>query len=114
VVQVPGRVAQVLDVRAAGHVQAAPQRLARHGDEQVLGGHAGHLGDRVRRVGHVLEHLDRRGELELVVGERHVLGLHDLVLEVRRLALLPLGVQLRVVEVDADRRGPGCAWPTSR
>ena len=43
-----------------------------------------------------------RRDVELAVGERQVLGLHDLVGEVRRLALLPLGVQQRVVEVDAD------------
>src|SRR5918999_390046 len=35
VVHVAGRVAEVAQVRAAGHVQRAPQRLARHGDEQV-------------------------------------------------------------------------------
>src|SRR5919108_5972306 len=56
VVHVPGRVAEVLPVRAAGHVQRAPQRFARHRHEQPALGHAGHLGDRVLGVGHVLEH----------------------------------------------------------
>ena len=63
---------------------------------------ARHLGDGVLGVGHVLEDLDRRRHVELAVGERQVLGLHHAVLEVRRLALLPLGVERRVVEVDAD------------
>ena len=64
--------------------------------------HARHLGHRVLGVGHVLEHLDRRRELELAVGERQLLGLHDPVLEVRRLALGPLGLDRRVLEVDPD------------
>src|SRR3954470_16329567 len=34
VVQVPGRVAEVAQVRAAGHVQRPPHRLARHRHEQ--------------------------------------------------------------------------------
>ena len=102
VVQVPGGVPEVLQVGAAGHVQPAPQRLARDADQQVPGGDAGHLGDRVLGVGHVLEHLDRRRDVELAVGERHPLGLHDPVLEVGRLALLPLGLDRRVLEVDAD------------
>src|SRR3954452_5424049 len=69
VVQVPGRVAEVLPVRPARHVQPAPQRLARDRDEQVPRGHARHLGDGVRGVGHVLEHLDRRRDVELAVAE---------------------------------------------
>ena len=40
--------------------------------------------------------------VELAVGERQVLGLHHAVLEVRRLALLPLGLDRRVLEVDPD------------
>ena len=41
--------------------------------------------------------------VELVVGERQVLGLHHAVLEVRRLALCPAGLdRLRLLEVDAD------------
>ncbi len=102
VVEVAGRVAELLDVRPARHVQAAPQRLARHRHEQVAARDARHLGDRVRRIGHVLEHLDRRRDVELAVGERQVLGLRHLVGEVRRLAPRPLGMQQRVVEVDAD------------
>src|SRR5688500_6963698 len=90
VVQVTRGVPEVLPVRAAGHVEAAPQRLARHRDEQVPARHARHLGDGVLRVRDVLEHLDRAGDVELVVAERQVLRLHDEVLEVRRLPRLPL------------------------
>ena len=105
----PGVLPRSLQVGAAGHVEPAPQRLARHRDEQPALGHARHLGHRVRRVGHVLEHLDRGRDVELVVGERHPLGLHHPVLEVGRLALLPLRLDRRVLEVDADhapRREP--------
>jgi hypothetical protein len=102
VVHVPGGVAEVLPVRAAGHVQPAPQRLARHRDEQRALGHAGHLGHRVLGVGDMLEDLDGRRGVELAIGEGQVLGLHDAVLEVGRRPLGPLGVQGRIVEVDAD------------
>jgi hypothetical protein len=102
VVEVPGRVAEVLQVRAPGHVERAPQRLARDRDEQPAPRHAGHLLDRVHGVGHVLEHLDRAGHVELAVSERQVLGLHDAVLEVGRAALGLLGLERRVLEVDAD------------
>ena len=71
-------------------------------DQQPLRRAARHLGDRVLGVRDVLEHLDRRGDLELVVGERQVLGLHDHVLQARVLAALPGLVQLRVVEVEPD------------
>src|SRR3954471_15765687 len=102
VVEVAGRVAEVAQVRAAGHVQRTPQRRARDRHEQPPRRHARHLGKRVLGVGHVLENLDRGRDLELAVRERQVLGLHHAVLEVRRAALLPLGVQRRVVEVDPD------------
>ena len=39
----------------AGHVEPAPEPLARHGDRRVPGGDARHLRDGVLRVGHVLE-----------------------------------------------------------
>src|ERR1700722_669121 len=52
------------------------------------------------RVRHVLEHLDRAGDIELVIGERQVLGSHHLVFEVRRLALLPAGLNRGLLEVD--------------
>ena len=102
VVDVPGGVAEVLDVGAARDVEPAPQRLARHRDEQPALGHARHLRDRVRGVGDVLEHLDRGRDVELVVGERQVLRLHDPVLEVGRLALLPLGLDRGILEVEPD------------
>jgi len=57
---------------------------------------------RVLGIGHVLEHLDRRRDVELPVRERQVLGLHHPVLEVRLAALLPLGLDRRILEVDAD------------
>src|SRR5688500_2477260 len=85
VVQMARGVPEVLPVRAAGHVQPAPQRLARHRDEQPARRDARHLGDRVLGIGDVLEDLDRRGHVERVVLERQVLGLHHEVLEVRRL-----------------------------
>ncbi len=86
---------------AARHVEAAPERLARHRHEQVAARHARHLRERGLRLGHVLEDLDRGGELELVVAERERRGLLDAELEVRAPALLPLARELRVVEVDA-------------
>ena len=110
VVHVPGRVAEILHVRAARHVEPAPERLARDRDQQVAAaGAARHLRHRVLGVGHVLEHLDRRRERELAVRERErLLRAQDAVLEVRRRALLPLGPQHRVLEVEADdpRRRP--------
>ena len=63
---------------------------------------ARHLGQRVLGIGHVLEHLDRRRQVELAVGERQLLGAHRPELEVRPLALGPLGGELRVLEVDPD------------
>jgi hypothetical protein len=51
-------------------------------------------------IGHVLENLDRAGQPELGVGERKVLGAHGAVLEVGAASLLPLRLQLRVLEVD--------------
>ena len=81
------------------------KRLTGHGHQQVPRGAARHLGDGVARVGHVLEHLDGGGHVELVVGEREVLGLHDPVLEIRGRARLPLRLQRRVLEVDADDAG---------
>ena len=94
---------------------AAPERLARDRHEQPAVRRARHLGHGVRRVRDVLEDLDRRRHVELAVGERQVLGLHDAVLEVRRLALLPLGLERRVVEVDADDAPVAeAARPTSR
>src|SRR5829696_764439 len=51
VVHVARRVAEVTQVRAAGHVERAPQRLARHRDQQVARRDARHLGDRVLGVG---------------------------------------------------------------
>src|ERR671937_675776 len=71
----------------------APQRLARDRDQQPALRDARHLGDGVLGIGDVLEHLDRRGGVELAVGEGEVLGLHHPVLEVRRRALGPLGVE---------------------
>jgi hypothetical protein len=50
----------------------------------------------------VLQHLDRRGEVELVLGERQPRGLLGPELQVRALAPIPLGAQLRVLEVDPD------------
>ena len=73
-----------------------------HRHEQVALGAARHLGERVLGVGHVLEHLDRAGQVELVGGERQVLGLHHAVLEVGRLALGPAGLDRLLLEVDAD------------
>ncbi len=66
----PGRVAQLPQIGAAGHVEHAPQRLVGDGDEQVAAGDPGHLGQHALGVGHVLEHLGRGDEIELVVGER--------------------------------------------
>ena len=43
VVEVPGGVAEVLQVGAAGHVQPAPQRLARHAEHQRTRCDARHL-----------------------------------------------------------------------
>ena len=83
---------------------AAPQRLAR--DATRAGGRRG----RTRAIsatvcsgsGTCSSTSIARRQLELAVGERQVLGLHDPVLEVRRLALGPLGLDRRVLEVDAD------------
>jgi hypothetical protein len=61
---------------------------------------ARHLGDGVGRVGHVLEHLDRRRQGELAVGERQVLGLVDAVLDVGRLVLRPAGLDVGRLEVE--------------
>ena len=88
-------------VGAAHEVERAPQRLARDAHEQVALGHARHLRHGVLGIGHVLEHLDRRGEVELVVGEGEVLRAHRAVVEVRPRALLPLRGELGVLEVDA-------------
>ena len=71
----PGRVAEVAQVRAAGHVQRAPERLARHGDEHVPAfATRDHLGERSPRVGHVLQHLERAGDVELVRRQTGGLG----------------------------------------
>ena len=96
-------VPEVLQVRAAGHVEPAPQRLARHRHEQV----APHATRAISATvcsgsGTCSSTSIAAASVELAVGERQVLGLHDLVLEVRRLALLPLGLQQRVLQVDAD------------
>ena len=45
----PGRVAELAPVGAARHVERAPQRLVRHGHEQVAPRAAGHLGERRAR-----------------------------------------------------------------
>ena len=109
----PGVFPRSRTVGAARHVQPPPQRLARHRHEQVPAArHARHLGHRVLGVGHVLEHLDRGGEVELALLERQVLGLHHLVGEVRRLALGPLGLDRRVLEVDPDDAAARAAAPT--
>ena len=63
---------------------------------------AGHLGERVVGLGHVLEHLDRGRKVELSVGERQALGALGEVGEVRRGPLGPLGGEQRVVQIDAD------------
>ena len=63
--------------------------------------HPRHLGHRGLGVGHVLEHLDRGGHVELAVGEGQRGGLLGAVLEVRARARGPLCGQLLVVEVDA-------------
>src|SRR3954447_16023740 len=75
VVDVAGRVAERLPVRAAGHVDHPPDRLARDGDEQVALGHARHLRERLLRLGHVLEHLDGGQHVELAVAEGEPRGL---------------------------------------
>src|SRR5438309_4765992 len=54
VVEMARRVAQRGPVRPAGHVQHPPQRLARHGHEQVTLRAASHLRERVLGVRHVL------------------------------------------------------------
>src|SRR4051794_307644 len=72
VVQVPGRVAEVAQVGAAGHVEHAPERLAWHGYEQPAAGDARHLREGLIGLRHVLEHLDGAGHVELAVGEREV------------------------------------------
>src|SRR5918995_379660 len=64
-IHVAGGVAEVAPVRAARHVEAAPERLARNGDEQVASRHPGHLGERGLRLRDMLKHLDRACELEL-------------------------------------------------
>ena len=52
-------------------------------------------------VGKVLEHLDRAGQVEVIVCERQILGLHDAIFEIRSLALGPSGLDRRLVQVDA-------------
>src|SRR4051812_42072813 len=102
VVHVAGRVAERPPVRAPRHVHNAPDRLARPRPEQPARGDAGHLRERLLGLGNVLQHLDGRRHVELVVGEREPRGLLRSELEVRPAPRLPLGAQLRVVEVDAD------------
>ncbi len=46
----------------------SPQGLAGNRDEQPVLGTAGHLRKRMLGVGQVLEHLDRAGNVELVIG----------------------------------------------
>ena len=66
-------------------------------------------------VGDVLEDLGRGDEVELVVGEQQVLGLHRAELEVRAPALRPLGLELGVLEVDSDHAARVERWrPTGR
>src|SRR4051812_45053455 len=87
VVHVSGRVAEAAPVGAARHVEPAPQRLARNRDEQMPARHARHLRQRGLRLGDVLEHLDRRCKVELVVRERQPRGLLGAELEVGPLTL---------------------------
>src|SRR4051812_46396799 len=102
VVHVAGRIAERLPVRAARHVDHAPDRLARHGHEQPALGDARHLVQRLLGLGHVLEHLDRRCHVELVVLEAETRGLLGAVFQVRARAGSPFRLELRILEVDPD------------
>ena len=86
----PGVLPSCAQVGAARHVEPAPERLARHRHEQPAARHARHLGQRGLGLGHVLEHLDRGGQVELVVGERQGGGVRGPELEVRAPALAPI------------------------
>src|SRR5687767_4757728 len=58
VVHVAGRVAEVAPVGAAGHVEAAPERLAGDRHQQVPARDARHLRHGRLGIRHVLQHLD--------------------------------------------------------
>ena len=65
-------------------------------------GAARHLRERMLGIGDVLEHLDRTRHIELVLGERQVLGAHHDVVEVRRVVLGPARLDRLLLEVDPD------------
>ena len=90
---------------------ATPERLARrrHPERFATRAISAHGALRVR---HVLEHLDRSRHVELAIRERQVGRVLDAVLQVRPLTLRPLGLQLRVIEVDPD--DPAAANPVVR
>ncbi len=82
-----------------------PQRLAGDRDQQVPRGHARHLGQRPLRVGDVLEHLDRGGQVERAdpetAGPRRPWSRNS---RFGRAAGAPLGLELRVGQVDPEHR----------
>ena len=97
-----GGVAELAPVGAAHHVDDPPQRLARDRHEHVAGGATGHLRERMRGVGDMLEDLDRRDHVELAVAEGQLLGALGDVGQIGLRAALPLGREQRVVKVDPD------------
>jgi len=107
VVEVTGRVAEVLHVPARDEVAGAEDGLAGYGEDQVPSGHAGHLTQPGHRVGEVLEHLDRDQHIELVIRERKVVRVG--MQEVRSRHPTPVGAQPRVGQVETDHAAPPLA-----
>src|SRR5881296_118713 len=108
-VEVSGCVSEVAQVCATDDVEHSPQWLPWHAHHEPARRDPGHLAEHGIRIGHVLEHLERGGSLELVVRVWQRVPPSGLELEIGPAAKLPLLSQLWVLEVDADHAALGNA-----
>src|SRR5919106_1613798 len=81
------------------HIGDAPDGLARHGQDQPAAADPHELGERRRRLGHVLQHLDHHHEVERLRRERQR---GDVGVDTREVARPPAGGEHLVVQVDAN------------
>ena len=102
VVDVARRVARFAQICPPGDIRRPPERFAWNRHQQVAAGDPSHLGEGQLRVRDVFERLDRGDEIELVGAEIQLPSPDRAELEVLPAPRRPLGLQFRVLEVDAD------------